>query len=158
MKKLILFLALFLVGGKSMADTYASMTINNLIGCPLSVTLHAHDACAYSGCGALQSNLITVPALGSVSYWSIRALQAPVGSPAYWIGLPNTACSGCSVATCGWDWASIWLFGTTMGPIIGNAECFGHSVLSIPMGTCTGGSATVTWYDDGTGNITITIS
>jgi len=166
MKKLILILALFIMGGLAYGNTDRSLTIINNTGCDITVTLHAHDACTYSACGSLVSTGFLVPAASggtptTVSFWNVRALISPGWAGAVWTGGATPVCGGgmgCMYTDCGWDWASIWLYGTSSGPACGNVACSGFPIDYSVFAACTSSTYGVTWYDDGTGNITITVS
>jgi len=160
MKKLFLFVLPLFLGTVALSQ---QIYVYNHLSCDVKVQLHAHDAsCTLGPSCSVISTPFTVPAYSDIKWLDVTGLNS--GSPTYpgivWQFMAVTSCSagGCGMLdyVCGWDGAFVLPTSgcSSGGAFVGESSCI-STALSASYSCCS--ASTVTWYDDGSGNITVTI-
>lgn len=141
MKKLLLATALlaivFSFSSRSKAAVFIS---NNHPTCTLNITIWAFDP-THPGCWGLQSNVITVPPITSISFSTVATLNT---TPPFWAGGATASASG-GITTWGWTAGKFFFTGSGGGgATVGLASCGLNLSETVP-NPCGSGTINVTW-------------
>lgn len=137
MKKLILAAALFMFGAQAKAALFIN---NNSTNCTLNITIFAFDP-THPGCWGLQSNVITLGPISSISYSNVATLNT---TAPFWFGGATASTTGGLTA---WGWTAGKFFfsgGGGGGATVGLASC-GLTMSETVPNPCGTGTLTVTW-------------
>ena len=148
MKKLLYFSAMFFLLSYNKINAQTMSITNYSETCDVVVGLYAHDMYGAS-CGSNASYPITIPAYGGSVYISAPTnLNSPGCTPVSW------ATGGSIGSGAAWDMAKAYVSCSGCTGFIGAkvSPCYTSSTYYSGSPCCIISS---TWYDDGSGNITI---